>query len=63
MTEEMMLAELERGRKISENGHTVWAMGDGESICLTTNRNNVGGYEKLGFWVISIFEHGHRVEA
>ena len=75
MTEREMIQRLEEARQFSEtNNATVIAMGNGENIVWfkegeTFKECNLAGktmketFEFIGYWVVSIFENGHRVEA
>ena len=68
MSEKQMLDELEEARKASEepNPFPVYALSNGNEIkwYRSYNYNALKGLlEKQGFWVCSIFENGHRIEA
>ena len=60
MNEEQMLMDLENARRYSEAHGTVWAASNGNEIIWSDSRSQV---IRDGFWICSIFEHGHRVEA
>lgn len=62
-----MLEKLEELRKDSEKGtygsNRVYAMSDGHSILGAETTWHVDFLKEIGYWVCSIFENGHRVEA
>lgn len=58
--EEIMIQDLENARQYSENHGPVWAASNGKEIIWSDSRSQV---DRDGFWICSIFEHGHRVEA
>lgn len=61
--EEAMLEELEAIRQRSEaNGEIIYAMGNGKSITSTTSVRLVEDLKGMGYWVVSIFRNGYRVE-
>ena len=65
--EEKMIETLEEARKSSEHSRfPVYAYSNGERITFVAeyNRNALEPYlTKEGYWICSIFENGHRVEA
>ena len=64
MTEQQMIAELERARKFSEDMHTiVWAMSNGSKIKYTDNETYKNFLKNSGYWTCSIFQYGMRAEA
>lgn len=65
MTEQQMLNELERGRKLSqqEDYRIAWAMTNGTVVAVALDSTTVKALKGIGYWVCSIFEDGHRVEA
>lgn len=71
MTELEMLQELENARRFSErNNVTVIAMGNGKNIEWFKEGETVANgqlakdfFEESGYWVVSIFVNGNRVEA
>ena len=58
--EMLMLEDLENARKYSLKHGTVWAASNGNEIIWSDSRSQVN---RPGFWICSIFEAGHRVEA
>lgn len=62
-----MMEELETARKSSETSRfPIYAYSNGEEIRFYASYNvkALAKYlEQRGFWVCSIFENGHRVEA
>ena len=62
-----MLNALENARKVSEYINTpVYAYSNGDQILYVTESERKRVHETLtndGYWVCSIFENGHRVEA
>lgn len=58
--EEMMMHDLENARQYSIDKGTVWAASNGNEIIWSDSRSQV---DRPGFWICSIFEYGHRVEA
>ena len=60
---EKMLEALECARFISEDGKTVWAYSNGTEIWYTKNFEEKQYIEDQGFWLCSIFQGGHKVEA
>lgn len=58
-----MLEKLEEARKASEDGCTYYAMTNGEKIGWTGYPDTKQHLEDNGYWVCSIFQNGHRVEA
>ena len=66
--EEMKMIEaLEMAREMSEyNDCPIYAFGNGENIKVVAKKdwfNEVSEkLENKGYWVVSIFENGHRVE-
>lgn len=63
MTEKEMLEALEYARKESEKGYTVYALCNGQYLEVTKGAGIVEILKDEGFWLVAIFEHGHRVEA
>lgn len=66
--EKEMLAKLEEARLASEdpNPFPVYAYGNGKNITWHReyNVNSMKKFlEKQGYWLVAIFENGHRVEA
>ena len=59
---EEMLKKLEEARKASECGITIYAYGNGENIhyCTAIDKEKM---KSNGYWLVSIFECGYRVEA
>lgn len=68
MNEKEMLATLEEARLASEepNPFPVYAYGNGKNI-KWYREYNVKAVKKFlanqGYWLVAIFENGHRVEA
>lgn len=62
MDEKLMIETLEVGRRISESGITVYAMSNGNNIQFVWTPDLKKTFEDLGYWVCSIFEHGHMVD-
>ena len=68
MSEEKMLERLEIAREISECCDVaIYAFGNGERIKIVPKYSY---FEKMSeqlfekdYWIVSIFENGHRVEA
>ena len=58
-----MLEKLEEARKVSEDGCTYYAMSNGEKIVWTGYLDTKQYLEDMGYFVCSIFQNGHRVEA
>ena len=64
MTEKQMLDKLEATRRASQQANgTYYALGNGEHIFCTVNPALKEAKEKDGYWLVAIFENGHRVEA
>lgn len=64
MTEKEMLEMLEEARVKSETkGVPIYAISNGEYVLYTPEGRAKNAMEKRGYWVVAIFEHGHRVEA
>jgi len=64
MNEMQMLEKLEEARKASERtGMTIYAMSNGTRVCYCDTRTGKSILEDIGYWLCSIFENGHRVEA
>ena len=68
MTDLEMIKELEEARLASTepNPFPVYALSNGNKITWyrSYNYDKMKNYlQSLGFWVCSIFENGHRVEA
>lgn len=64
MTEKQMLDKLEAIRKASQqDGKIYYALCNGEDLVFTTSYATKEAFKEGGFWVVAIFEHGHRVEA
>lgn len=67
MVENAMLFMLEEARQESERyAGQVYAIGNGKQVTYfyDTNKNELMPYfESKGFWLVSIFQNGHRVEA
>jgi hypothetical protein len=59
----MMARELEDAREMSYHISPVWAMTNGERIVKCIESTGIESAKKDGYWICSIFEHGHRVEA
>ena len=62
-----MMFMLEEARQASEHYKgQVYAISNGEIVTffLDSNKNELMPYfESKGYWLVSIFENGHRVEA
>lgn len=68
MTDLEMMNELEKARLASTepNPFPVYALSNGNEITWVRSYNYdtmKKYFEKLGFWICSIFENGHRCEA
>lgn len=68
MTELEMMNKLEEARLASTepNPFSVYALSNGNEITWVRSYNYKtmkNYFESKGFWICSIFEHGHRVAA
>lgn len=64
MTEQEMMVALEEARQYSKKiDAPIYAMSSGADIQYTRFYGRKEVLEELGYWVCSIFEDGHRVEA
>ena len=68
MTDIEMMEKLEKARLASmePNPFPVYALSNGNRITLVRKYNYEtmkSYFEKQGYWICSIFENGHRVEA
>lgn len=68
MSDLEMMKTLEEARLASTepNSFPVYALSNGNEITFVRSynyRTMKSYFEKLGYWICSIFENGHRVEA
>lgn len=71
MTDEMVIQAVEKAKAMSTGRSHNDMIVNGPIVLLSNGRELVvdykaaytGLWEHLGFWIASIFEHGHQVEA